>query len=124
MLPLRLFSSKVFSVASVVSFVVGFAMLGAMTFLPTYLQYVHGVSATSSGLRMLPMVLGLLGASITAGVVVGRTGHYKTFPIAGSLLITLGLLLMSTMDAEPASSGSRCSCWCSGSASGCACRCW
>jgi len=99
MLPLRLFSSKVFSVASVVSFVVGFAMLGAMTFLPTYLQYVHGVSATSSGLRMLPMVLGLLGASITAGVVVGRTGHYKTFPIAGSLLITLGLLLMSTMDA-------------------------
>ena len=100
MLPLRLFSSKVFSVASVVSFVVGFAMLGAMTFLPTYLQYVHGVSATSSGLRMLPMVLGLLGASITAGVVVGRTGHYKTFPIVGSLLLTLGLFLMSTMDAE------------------------
>ena len=64
MLPLRLFSSKVFSVASVVSFVVGFAMLGAMTFLPTYLQYVQGVSATSSGLRMLPMVLGLLVASI------------------------------------------------------------
>ena len=88
MLPLRLFTSKVFSVASVVSFVVGFAMLGAMTFLPTYLQYVHGVSATSSGLRMLPMVLGLLGASITAGVVVGRTGHYKTFPIVGSLLLT------------------------------------
>ena len=100
MLPLRLFTNKVFSVASVISFVVGFAMLGAMTFLPTYLQYVQGVSATSSGLRMLPMVLGLLGASIAAGVVVGRTGRYKTFPIAGSVLLTLGLLLMSTMDAE------------------------
>ena len=100
MLPLRLFTSKVFSVASVVSFVVGFAMLGVITFLPIYLQYVQGVSATSSGLRMLPMVLGLLGASISAGVVVGRTGHYKTFPIVGSLLMTVGLLLMSTMDAE------------------------
>ena len=100
MLPLRLFTNKVFSVSSVISFVVGFAMLGAMTFLPTYLQYVQGVSATSSGLRMLPMVLGLLGASIAAGVVVGRTGRYKPFPIAGSVFLTLGLLLMSTMDAE------------------------
>ena len=100
MLPLRLFTNKVFSVASVISFVVGFAMLGAMTFLPTYLQYVQGVSATSSGLRMLPMVLGLLGASIAAGVVVGRTGRYKPFPIAGSVFLTLGLLLMSTMDAD------------------------
>jgi MFS family permease len=70
-----------------------------MTFLPTYLQYVHGVSATSSGLRTLPMVVGLFAASITAGTIVGRTGRYKVFPIAGSLLMTVGLLLMSTMDA-------------------------
>ena len=100
MLPLRLFTSAVFTLSSVISFVVGFAMLGSLTFLPTYLQYVKGVSATSSGLRTLPMVVGLLGASILAGVVVGRTGRYKIFPVAGSLLLTAGLLLMSTMDAD------------------------
>ena len=98
MLPLHLFKSAVFSLSSVISLVVGFAMLGAMTFLPTYLQYVHGVSATSSGLRTLPMVVGLFVASITAGTIVGRTGRYKIFPILGSLFMTVGLLLMSTMD--------------------------
>jgi EmrB/QacA subfamily drug resistance transporter len=100
MLPLRLFKNAVFSLSSVISLVVGFAMLGAMTFLPTYLQYVHGVSATASGLRTLPMVAGLLVASITAGTIVGRTGRYKIFPIVGSALMTVGLLLMSTMDAQ------------------------
>ena len=100
MLPLHLFKNAVFSLSSVISLVVGFAMLGAMTFLPTYLQYVHGVSATSSGLRTLPMVVGLFAASITAGTIVGRTGRYKIFPIAGSFLMTVGLLLMSTMDAD------------------------
>ncbi len=100
MLPLRLFANRVFSMASVIALVVGFAMLGAMTFLPTYLQYVQGVSATASGLRMLPMVFGLLVASIGAGVVVSRTGRYKVFPIAGSALMTLGLFLLSTMDAN------------------------
>ncbi|MGO4257079.1 MDR family MFS transporter [Marmoricola sp. RAF53] len=99
MLPLRLFRNRVFSMSSIISLVVGFAMLGAMTFLPTYLQYVQGVSATQSGLRMLPMVFGLLVASIGAGVAVSRTGRYKVFPIAGSALMTLGLWLLSTMDA-------------------------
>ncbi|HEX7739102.1 MAG TPA: DHA2 family efflux MFS transporter permease subunit, partial [Marmoricola sp.] len=80
-LPMRLFRGRVFSVCVVLAFVVGFALLGAMTFLPTYLQYVHGVSATSSGLRTLPMVVGLLVASISAGNVVSRTGTYKPFPI-------------------------------------------
>jgi EmrB/QacA subfamily drug resistance transporter len=100
MLPLRLFRNAVFSMSSVIALVVGFAMLGAMTFLPTYLQYVHGVSATSSGLRMLPMVFGLLVASIGAGVIVSRTGRYKVFPITGSALMTVGLFLLSTMDAD------------------------
>ena len=57
-LPLRLFANPVFTVCCVLSFVVGFAMLGALTFLPTYMQFVDGVSATASGLRTLPMVLG------------------------------------------------------------------
>jgi EmrB/QacA subfamily drug resistance transporter len=97
-LPLRLFRNPVFSVTSVLGFIVGFAMLGAMTFLPTYLQYVKGVTATASGLRTLPMVVGLLIASVYAGSVVGRTGKYKIFPIAGSLLTALGLLLLSRID--------------------------
>src|SRR6476469_6758332 len=100
MLPIRLFRNPVFVVSSAIALVVGFAMLGALTFLPTYLQYVHGVSATSSGLRTLPMVVGLFAASITAGTIVGRTGRYKIFPIAGSFLMTVCLLLMSTMDAD------------------------
>ncbi len=58
-------------------------MLGAMTFLPTYLQYVKGVSATASGVRTLPLVVGLLGTSLPSGIVVSRTGRYKIFPIAG-----------------------------------------
>jgi EmrB/QacA subfamily drug resistance transporter len=97
MLPLRLFRDPVFSVVMVLALVVGFAMLGAITFLPTYLQYVKGVSATASGLRTLPMVLGLLATSIVAGTVVGRTGRYKIFPVAGSLIMGVGLFLLSLL---------------------------
>lgn len=97
MLPMRLFSNPVFGVCSVLSFVVGFAMLGAMTYLPTYLQYVDGDSATVSGVRTLPMVIGLLIASVFSGTVVSRTGKYRWFPIAGSLVMGAGLYLMSLM---------------------------
>ena len=96
-LPLRLFGSRVFSVCCALSFVVGFAMLGAITFLPTFLQYVDGVSATVSGLRLLPLVVGLLITSVTAGTLVGRTGHYKIFPVAGTLITGIGLFLLSRM---------------------------
>ncbi len=96
-LPLRLFRSRVFSVCCALSFVVGFAMLGAITFLPTFLQYVDGVSATISGLRMLPLVAGLLITSVTAGTVVGRTGRYKIFPLAGTAIVGVGLFLLSRM---------------------------
>lgn len=97
MLPMRLFANPVFGVCSVLSFVVGFAMLGAMTYLPTYLQYVDGDSATVSGVRTLPMVIGLLIASVFSGTVVSRTGTYRWFPIAGSLVMGVGLYLMSLM---------------------------
>jgi EmrB/QacA subfamily drug resistance transporter len=97
MLPMRLFSNPVFTVCSVLSFIVGFAMLGAMTFLPTYLQYVDGDSATISGVRTLPMVIGLLAASIFSGNVVSKTGRYRIFPIVGSLVMALGLYLLSLM---------------------------
>ncbi|QNS03040.1 MDR family MFS transporter [Streptomyces xanthii] len=98
MLPMRLFRNPVFTVCSVLSFIVGFAMLGAMTFLPTYLQYVDGDSATISGVRTLPMVIGLLAASIFSGNVVSKTGQYRLFPIVGSLVMALGLYLLSLMD--------------------------
>ncbi|WP_030617273.1 MDR family MFS transporter [Streptomyces sclerotialus] len=97
MLPMHLFRNPVFTVCSVLSFIVGFAMLGAMTYLPTYLQYVDGVSATMSGVRTLPMVIGLLATSMLSGVVVSRTGRYRLFPIAGTGVMALGLYLMSTM---------------------------
>ncbi|MFJ6071375.1 MDR family MFS transporter [Streptomyces sp. NPDC093065] len=97
MLPMRLFSNPVFTVCSVLSFIVGFAMLGALTYLPTYLQYVDGDSATVSGVRTLPMVAGLLIASVFSGNVVSKTGRYRLFPVAGTLVMGLGLYLMSLM---------------------------
>ncbi len=87
-----------FTVCCALSFVVGFAMLGALTFLPTYMQYVDGVSATVSGLRTLPMVVGLLITSMGSGVLVGRTGRYKIFPIAGTAVMAAGFVLLSRMN--------------------------
>ncbi|MFC8640249.1 MDR family MFS transporter [[Kitasatospora] papulosa] len=97
MLPMRLFRGPVFAVCSILSFIVGFAMLGAMIYLPTYLQYVDGDSATLSGVRTLPLVIGLLAASIFSGNVVSRTGHYRFFPVIGSLVMAAGLYLLSRM---------------------------
>ncbi|MGV9914438.1 MDR family MFS transporter [Streptomyces tendae] len=97
MLPMRLFSNPVFTVCSTLSFIVGFAMLGALTYLPTYLQYVDGDSATVSGVRTLPMVAGLLIASVFSGNVVSKTGRYRLFPIVGTLVMGVGLYLMSLM---------------------------
>jgi EmrB/QacA subfamily drug resistance transporter len=97
-LPTRLFGSPVFTVCCVLSFVVGFAMLGALTFLPTYMQFVDGVSATTSGLRTLPMVAGMLSTSMGSGVLVGRTGRYKIFPVAGTAVMAVAFLLMSRMN--------------------------
>jgi EmrB/QacA subfamily drug resistance transporter len=97
-LPTRLFGSPVFTVCCVLSFVVGFAMLGALTFLPTYMQFVDGVSATTSGLRTLPMVVGMLSTSMGSGVLVGRTGRYKVFPVAGTAVMAVAFLLMSRMN--------------------------
>jgi MFS family permease len=99
-LPLRLFTSSVFNVCVILAFIVGFAMLGAMTFLPTYLQYVKGSSATESGLQTLPMVLGLLTMSLVSGTVVGRTGRYKIFPVVGGAVMALGLYLLSRLGVD------------------------
>src|SRR5882757_5269871 len=98
-LPIRLFASPVFTVCCTLGFVVGFAMLGALTFLPTFMQFVDGVSATTSGLRTLPMVAGMLITSIGSGNIVGRTGRYKVFPVAGTAIMAVAFVLLSQMDA-------------------------
>lgn len=100
MLPLHLFRSNVFTVSGILSFVVGFALMGVMTFMPTYLQYVQGVSATDSGIHMLPMVIGLFFASMLAGRTVSRTGVYKPFPVIGTLIMAAGMWLLSLLDAS------------------------
>ncbi|MZD06227.1 DHA2 family efflux MFS transporter permease subunit [Streptomyces sp. SID5785] len=97
-LPMKLFRVRTFTLSAVISFVVGFAMFGAMTYLPTFLQIVHGVSPTMSGVHMLPMVLGLLIASTGSGQVVSRTGRWKVFPVAGTAVTAIGLLLLHNLD--------------------------
>ncbi|MFF4581064.1 DHA2 family efflux MFS transporter permease subunit [Streptomyces sp. NPDC001373] len=97
-LPLKLFRIRTFSLCSVISFIVGFAMFGAMVYLPTFLQVVRGVSPTMSGVHMLPMVLGLLIASTGSGQIVSRTGRWKVFPITGTALTAVGLLLLHQLE--------------------------
>ncbi|MGP3947388.1 DHA2 family efflux MFS transporter permease subunit [Streptomyces sp. 7N604] len=97
-LPLGLFRIRTFALCSVISFVIGFAMFGAMTYLPTFLQVVQRVSPTQSGVYMLPLVAGMLVASTSSGQLVSRTGRWKVFPIAGTGVTTVGLLLLHQLD--------------------------
>ncbi|GMA23372.1 EmrB/QacA family drug resistance transporter [Luteimicrobium album] len=99
-MPLKLFRLPVFNVTSGIGFIVGFAMFGALTFIPTFLQVVHGVSATTSGVRMLPMVLGMLLTSIGTGQIISRTGHYKIYPILGMGITAIALWLMSRLGVD------------------------
>ena len=94
-IPLPLFVNKVFAAASAIGFVVGFAMFGALTFLPLFFQDVKGISAIQSGVRLFPLMGGLLVASIGSGLLVSRSGRYKIFPVVGTALMTVGLYLMS-----------------------------
>ena len=96
-LPLHLFRLRAFSVTSVVGFIVGFAMFGAITYLPAFFQVVRGVSPTLSGVQMLPLMAGLLLVSIGSGQIISRTGKYRFWPIAGAATMTLGLYLLSLM---------------------------
>ncbi|MEU5645237.1 MDR family MFS transporter [Streptomyces milbemycinicus] len=93
-LPLKLFRIRTFALSSAISFVIGFAMFGAMTYLPTFLQVVRGVSPTMSGVHMLPMVLGLLLTSTLSGQAVSRTGRWKIFPVLGTAVTAAGLVLL------------------------------
>jgi EmrB/QacA subfamily drug resistance transporter len=96
-LPLHLFKLRAFWVTSVVGFIVGFAMFGAITYLPAFFQVVRGISPTFSGLQLLPLMAGLLVVSIGSGQIISRTGRYRFWPIAGTAFMTLGLYLLSRM---------------------------
>jgi EmrB/QacA subfamily drug resistance transporter len=97
-LPLRLFKNSVFTVAAAIGLAAGFAMFGALSYLPLFLQVVRGASPTISGVYLLPMVLGLLVTSIGSGQIIARTGRYKVFPIVGSGVLAVSLYLLSTLD--------------------------
>jgi EmrB/QacA subfamily drug resistance transporter len=99
-LPLALFRSSIFSVSNVIAFVSGIAMFGALAFLPQYMQLVHGVSATASGLLLLPMLVGLLVTSITSGRLISRTGRYRWYPLVGTVLVTIALVLLTNLGAQ------------------------
>ena len=96
-LPLYLFRSPVFSVANAMGFAIGMAMFGAIIFIPLFLQIVYGASPTSSGLRTIPLMAGLLVAAIVSGRVISRVGRYKAFPIAGTGVLVVGMFLLSLL---------------------------
>jgi EmrB/QacA subfamily drug resistance transporter len=96
-IPLWLFKNRTFTATSGVGFIIGFSMFGAIIYLPLYLQIVHGVSPTVSGLELLPMIGGMLLTFILSGRLVTSTGRYKVFPIVGTAVLTVGLLLLTLL---------------------------
>jgi EmrB/QacA subfamily drug resistance transporter len=102
LIPLRLFRNRNFAVGSAQSTVIGIAMFGGIASVPLYLQIVKGASPTKAGLLILPMVLGIMTASMAAGQFTARTGRYKMFPIIGSAALVIGLLLLHTVGADTA----------------------
>ncbi|WP_323960331.1 DHA2 family efflux MFS transporter permease subunit [Arthrobacter sp. JZ12] len=97
-LPLNLFRERNFVLTTVGGLMIGVTMFGAIGYLPTYLQMVTGASATNAGLLMIPMMGALILVSTGSGVVVSRTGRYKWMPIAGSLIVSVALLLLSGLE--------------------------
>jgi EmrB/QacA subfamily drug resistance transporter len=96
-IPMRFFRNRTFVVTTLLGLVVGAGMMGALAYLPTYLQMVYGVDATESGLLLLPMVAGLLVTSLASGAAVTRTGRYKVLPIAGTFTAAVAMFLLSTL---------------------------
>jgi EmrB/QacA subfamily drug resistance transporter len=100
LLPLRLFRGRTFGIGSASSFVLGMAMFGGLLVLPLYLQIVKGATPTKAGLETLPLVLGIMTGSVFSGQTIARTGRYPIFPIVGSLLMLVALVLFSFIGAD------------------------
>lgn len=99
-IPLRLFREPVFTIGSALTFLVAAGMFGAIVFLPTFLQIASGVSATASGLALLPLMSALLLATTVSGRLITRWGRYKAFPVLGTALLLTGFALLATMSAD------------------------
>src|SRR5690606_7422082 len=99
-LPTSLFPYDTFALPSAVGFLVGMAMFGSITFLPMYLQLAKGISPTDSALQLVPMMVGLIGASMTSGFIMTRTGRYKLLPTLATAVLTIGLLLLANMQLD------------------------
>ncbi len=97
LLPLRLFREWIFSVGSSISFIVGMAMFGAVAYLPIYFQVVRGTSATVSGLRLFPLMIGVVLMSIASGQIISKIGRYRMFPIIGTAIMVVGTYLLSRL---------------------------
>jgi EmrB/QacA subfamily drug resistance transporter len=100
LIPLKLFKSQTFSMATILGVLVGFGMFGAISTIPLYLQIVKGSNPTESGFQLLPMILGLMISSIVSGQLISRTGKYKIFPILGTAFMSLGFLVFTTLKAD------------------------
>ncbi|MET9434205.1 MDR family MFS transporter [Streptomyces sp. NPDC006551] len=97
-MPLHIFRSGNFTLMSVIGFLTGFVMFGAVLFLPLFQQSVQGASATNSGLLLLPMLLAMMVVSLVSGRITTNSGKYKIFPIIGTALMVVGLFLLAQMD--------------------------
>ena len=95
LMPLGLFRNKIFAVANSAAFLVGMAFMGVISFLPLYMQVVRGVSATNSGLSILPLLGGLMATSILSGFLASKTGRYKPFILGGYVMVMVGVVLLS-----------------------------
>jgi len=99
-LPLDLFKNHTFSLTSLLGGVIGAAMFGAIVMLPLYLQVVKGDTATTAGLKLIPLMLGIVTTSIVSGKLISKHGHYKRFPVIGTALMTVGILLMTRLQID------------------------
>ncbi len=99
-LPLHLFKNHTFSITSLLGGVIGAGMFGAIVMLPLYFQVVKGYSATSAGLKLIPLMLGIVSTSIVSGKMISKHGHYKRFPIMGTAIMTIGILLMTRLQID------------------------
>ncbi|MFC8077255.1 MFS transporter [Streptomyces sp. NPDC057307] len=99
-IPLRLFRDSIFNVTSLVGAVIGVALFGAASYLPTFLQMVDGASATESGLLMIPMMGGIVVASVVSGQLISRTGRYRIYPILGAGISAVGMWLLSRLETD------------------------
>ena len=99
LIPMSLFAERNFTLSTVAGLIIGVAMFGCVAYLPTYIQMVHGLGPTAAGLMMTPMMAGMMGTSIIVGGIVSRTGRYKWYPVVGTVIMTVGLWLIGSLEA-------------------------